>query len=200
MQVRHPRRPPGRLRGLEHQGSLLPGVTPMQPSQGRLQHKPDPSTKSKDCLPPYNDGQKPGAEAGPCPLRRQASRLHFPRCCCGLLTSGPLPGVLRGRQPLPAAPPPRGQHPHLPPGSWSPRLPTASATLSQSLTPAASSRVTAAVTRPQLSSYPHTHPLTPATAPQPPGTPSSDPAPFHSPSPSHTPTSLLPAETPCSLL
>lgn len=86
------------------EGSLLPGVTPTQPSQVRLQHKPDPSTKSKDCLPPCNDGQKPGAEPGPCPLTPQASHLHFPRCCCGLLTSGSLPGILRERQPLPAAP------------------------------------------------------------------------------------------------
>ncbi|XP_028352223.1 mucin-2-like isoform X2 [Physeter macrocephalus] len=198
--VQHLRHPPGRLRELEHHGSLLPGVSPVQPSRVRLQHTPDPSTKSKDCLPPCNNGQKSGLRLLRAHLRRRqatSTSLHVAVVCGPLGLSLASSGNV---SPCPLPPLPRGQHPHLPPASWSPRLPTTSATLSQSLTPTVSSPVTAAVTRPQLSSCPHTHPLTPATAPQPPGTPSSDPAPFHSPSPSHAPTSLLPAETPGPLL
>lgn len=131
--------------------------------------------------------------------RRQASSTSLD-VAVGCLTSGSLPGILRECQPLPAAPS----------ITWS-----ASTSASRFLEPSALRNVSHAVSEPHprcvftgncssnttstvlLSPHLPTHPCKSTPAP---GTPSSDPAPFHSPSPSHTPTSLLPAETPGPLL
>lgn len=65
----------------------------MQPSQVRLQHKPDPSMNSKDSLP-RGRGQKPGAGAEAEPACAGRYAFSPPHWCFHLLTAGFFPACL----------------------------------------------------------------------------------------------------------